>query len=70
MKFLASVVVLIFLFAGCANRATSPASHFVIPNSCITDLRFTKTAVCHPLTNGSFSCDGLVVHAACLKAQR
>jgi hypothetical protein len=21
-------------------------------------LRFTKTAVCHPWTNGSFSCDG------------
>jgi len=33
-------------------------------------LRFTKTAVCHPWTNGSFSCDGLVVQAGCLKARR
>lgn len=70
MRFLPSVVVLLLTLTGCVNRATSPASHLVIPRSCITDLRFSKKAVCRPLPNGLFSCDGIVLQAACVKAKQ
>ena len=70
MKSLLSIFFILFLLTACANRATSPVSHLVIPRSCITDLRFTKQAVCHPLAGGSFSCNGLVVQAACVKTEK
>lgn len=63
-------LLLLFLLTGCANRATSPVSRLVIPRSCVTDMRFTSKTVCHPLASGSFSCNGLVVQAACVKTQK
>ena len=69
MKVLSSILLIQLLLTGCANRATSAASHLVIPRNCITDLRFTKKSVCYPLTGNSFSCNGLVVQAACVKTE-
>lgn len=70
MKSLPGIVLVLIMLTGCANRATSSASHLVIPRSCITDLQFTNKAVCHPLATGSFSCNGLVVRAACVKSEK
>jgi hypothetical protein len=67
MKQLLSVALLLLALNGCVKRALAPAAHMVLPRSCITDLRFTQNAVCHPRGDGSFSCNGVVVKAACMK---
>jgi hypothetical protein len=63
-------LALLLMLPACANRSTSPASHLVIPRSCITDMRFSQKAVCRSLQNGWFSCDGIVVQTACVKTKR
>src|SRR5215472_16639846 len=70
MKPLSSILLLVFLFTGCANRVTAPASHLVLPRNCVTDMQFTKESVCRQLSNGSLTCNGLLVEAACLKSKQ
>jgi hypothetical protein len=71
MKPLSSILLLVFLFTGCANhRVPSPASHLVLPRNCVTDMQFTKESVCRQLSNGSFTCNGLLVQAACVKSKQ
>jgi len=66
-KSLASLLAFVLMFAACAKRPTSPAFHLVLPHSCVTDMQFNQKTVCHALQNGRFSCDGIVVQAACVK---
>ena len=66
---LASILVLVLMLSACANRSTSPASHLVLPRSCVTEMQFNQKTVCRSLENGSYSCDGIVLQAACVKNQ-
>src|SRR5215831_14515367 len=70
MKLLSSLLLIVFLFTGCASRVTAPTSHLVLPRSCVTDMQFTKESVCRQLSNGSFTCNGLLVQAACVKSRQ
>lgn len=68
MKKWLSVVVLLLALNGCIKRRLGPAvAHLVLPRTCVTDMRFTQNAVCHPRPDGSFSCNGVILRAACTK---
>jgi hypothetical protein len=68
MKQLLSIVVVLLTLNGCVKRALAPAAHLVLPRQCITDMRFAQDAVCHARSDGSFSCNGVVVQASCTKS--
>jgi hypothetical protein len=67
MKQLLSIVFALLALNGCVKPNLAPASHLVLPRQCITGVRFAQNAVCHARSDGTFSCDGVVVQASCTK---
>jgi hypothetical protein len=69
VKHLAGMLILLLVLPGCAKRSTSRFFRSTIPRNCITKMQFADKSVCHPLQDGRFVCDGLILQADCVQVQ-
>lgn len=55
------------LFIICGSCIHTPKYDYIVPNNCI-HIRVTDfTKPCHQLSDGTLVCDGVIVHADCIK---